>query len=166
MKDKELFDAEAYNNDDFPKALRDVFWYDGEQMLMVQEASGLLFNYRKDLLQKYGVPEPPLEGYEWDAYQGHLKTIAEGLKKDGKTDVYPLLFGAKKPTHTNRQIVQNVWAKGGEIFDGVEADTSTIRDDRDGHSTCRPDVRKKYVTEGAVGYEYPDVLTGFQNGKA
>jgi multiple sugar transport system substrate-binding protein len=25
---------------------------------------------------------------------------------------------------------------------------------------------KKFVTEGAIGYEYPDVLTGFQQGKA
>ena len=25
---------------------------------------------------------------------------------------------------------------------------------------------KKFVTEGAIGYEYPDVLTGFQTGKA
>lgn len=166
MGDKELFDAEAYNNDDFPKALRDVFSYEGEQMLMVQEASGLLFNYRKDLLQKYGVPEPPLEGYDWEAYLGHLKTIQDGLQKDGKTDVFPLLFGAKKPTHTNHQIVQNAWAKGGQIFDGVRPTFDDPIVVETAQFMTDLVYKHKYVTEGTVGYEYPDVLTGFQNGKA
>jgi multiple sugar transport system substrate-binding protein len=166
MKDKELFDAEAYNNDDFPKALKDVFSYDGEQMLMVQEASGLLFNYRKDLLQKYGVPEPPPEGYDWDTYLGHLKTIADGLKKDGKTDVFPLLLGAKKGSHSNLHVAHATWAKGGQMFDGIKP----IFDDPKAVEATEmlTDLMygKKYVTEGAIGYEYPDVLTGFQTGKA
>jgi multiple sugar transport system substrate-binding protein len=166
MNDKELFDAEAYNNDDFPKALRDVFSYDGEQMLMIQEASGLLFNYRKDLLQKYGVPEPPLEGYDWDTLLGHLKTIQDGLQKDGKTDVFPLLLGAQKGFHSNLHIVQTGWAKGGQIFDGVKPtfDDPTMVESAEMMTDLV--YGKKYVTEGAIGYEYAEVLTGFQQGKA
>jgi ABC-type glycerol-3-phosphate transport system substrate-binding protein len=166
MADKDLFDAEAYNNEDFPKALRDVYSYNGEQMLMVQEASGLLFNYRKDLLQKYGVPEPPLEGFDWDTLVGHLKTIQDGLAKDGKTDVYPLLFGAKRPAHAYRHLYTYAWSKGGQVFDGVKPtfdDPAMIE-----AATFMPSLiyEKKFVSEGAVGYEYPDVLTGFQAGKA
>jgi len=72
MGNKELFDAAAYNNDDFPQAVRDVFTYNGEQMLVIQEASAVLFAYRKDLLKQYGVPEPPPEGYDWDTYLGRV----------------------------------------------------------------------------------------------
>ncbi|MDP8923568.1 MAG: extracellular solute-binding protein, partial [Chloroflexota bacterium] len=166
MQDKELFDAEAYNNDDFPKALRDIFSYEGEQMLMVQEASGLLFNYRKDLLQKYGVPEPPLEGYDWETYLGHLKTIQEGLQKDGMTDVFPLLLGAKKGAHSNHQIVMPGWARGGQIFDGVRPTFNDPMMVEAAQLMTDLIYKQKYVSEGAVGYEYPDVLTGFQTGKA
>ncbi|MGE3269945.1 MAG: extracellular solute-binding protein [Chloroflexota bacterium] len=166
MKDKELFDAEAYNNDDFPKALRDVFSYNGEQLLMVQEASGLLFNYRKDLLQKYGVPEPPIEGYEWTEFLGHLKTIQDGLQKDGKTDVFPLLLGAKKGGHSNLQMIHPGWAKGGQIFDGVKPTFDDPAMIESAEMVLDMIYNKKFVTEGAIGYEYPDVLTGFQTGKA
>jgi ABC-type glycerol-3-phosphate transport system substrate-binding protein len=166
MGDKELFDAEAYNNDDFPKALRDVFSYDGEQMLMVQEASGLLFNYRKDLLQKYGVPEPPAEGYDWDTFVGHLKTIQDGLQKDGKTDVYPLLLGAKRPTHSYIHWLHYAWAKGGQAFDGIKPTFDDPAMVEAAESMLDLMYTKKYMTEGAIGYEYPDVLTGFQQGKA
>jgi ABC-type glycerol-3-phosphate transport system substrate-binding protein len=166
MADKELFDAEAYNNADFPKALLDVFSYNGEQLLMVQEASGLLFNYRKDLLQKYGVPEPPPEGYDWDTYVGHLKTIQDGLAKDGKADVFPLLLGAKKPGHANIHIVQNAWAKGGQIFDGVNPTYDDPMMVEQAQFLIDLMYKNKFISEGAVGYEYPDVLTGFQTGKA
>jgi multiple sugar transport system substrate-binding protein len=166
MKDKELFDAEAYNNDDFPKALRDVFSYEGEQMLMVQEASGMLFNYRKDLLQKYGVPEPPIEGYEWNELLGHLKTLQDGLQKDGKTDVFPLLLGAKKGGHSNLQMIHPGWAKGGQIFDGVKPTFDDPAMVESAEMVLDMIYGKKYVTEGSIGYEYPDVLTGFQQGKA
>jgi multiple sugar transport system substrate-binding protein len=166
MSDKDQFDADAYNNDDFPKALKDVFSYNGEQMLMVQEASGLLLNYRKDLLQKYGVPEPPPEGYDWDTFAGHLKTIQDGLQKDGKTDVFPLLLGAKRPTHAYIHSLHYAWAKGGQAFDGINPtfdDPAVV----EGFQYLTDLMYgKKFISEGAVGYEYPDVLTGFQTGKA
>ena len=33
-----------------------------------------------------------------------MKTLQDGLAKDGKTDVFPLLFGAKRPAHAYRHI--------------------------------------------------------------
>jgi len=155
MADKDLFDADAYNNDDFPQALKDVFSYNKEQMLMVQEASGLLFNYRKDLLQKYGVPEPPPEGYDWDTFVGHLKTIQDGLQKDGKTDVFPLLLGAKKTTHAYLHNLHYAWSKGGQAYDGINPtfdDAAFVESFQFFNDLM---YGKKFITEGAVGYEYP-----------
>jgi multiple sugar transport system substrate-binding protein len=166
MKDPDLFDAAAYNNEDFPKALRDVFSYKGEQMLMVQEASGLLFNYRKDLFQKYGVPEPPIEGWDWDTFVGAMKPLQAALQKDGKTDVFPTILGAKKGFHSNIHLVQAGWANGGQIFNDV---APTFDDPKvlEGARAVLDLLKKdKLMTEGMVGYEYPDVLTAFQTGKA
>jgi ABC-type glycerol-3-phosphate transport system substrate-binding protein len=165
MNDKDLFDAAAYNNDDFPKAVRDIFSYNGEQMLVVQEASGVLFNYRRDLFKQYGVPEPPPEGFDWDTFVGHLKTLQDGLKKDGKTDVFPLIIGAKKGFHSNLHFVQNGWANGGQIFDKI---MPTFDDPKvvEGSQMVLDLMKNKYVSGGVVGYEYPDVLTAFQTSKA
>jgi multiple sugar transport system substrate-binding protein len=112
------------------------------------------------------VPEPPIEGYEWTEFQGHLKTIQDGLAKDGKTDVFPLLLGAKKGAHSNHQFVLPAWAKGGKIYDGIKPVFDSPEMIASAEMMTDLIYGKKFVTEGAVGYEYPDVLTGFQTGKA
>jgi len=153
MGNKELFDAAAYNNDDFPQAVRDVFTYNGEQMLVIQEASAVLFAYRKDLLKQYGVPEPPPEGYDWDTYLSHLKTLQDGLKKDGKTDIFPLLLGAKKGFHSNLHIVQNGWANGGQIFDKI---MPTFDDPKvvEAAQAMLDLLKNKYISEGVVAFQW------------
>ena len=95
---------------------------------------------------------------------GHLKTLQDGLQKDGKTDVFPLLFGAKRPAHSNRHQPDRL-GQGRRGRQG-HAELRRPGDDRGHRDAARADYEKKYVTDGAVGYEYPDVLTGFQTGKA
>jgi len=97
---------------------------------------------------------------------GHLNTISEGLKKDGKTDVYPLLLGAKKGSHSNLHVAHTTWAKGGQMFDGIKPTFDDPKAVEATEQLIDLIYGKKYLTEGAVGYEYPDVLTGFQQGKA
>jgi multiple sugar transport system substrate-binding protein len=111
------------------------------------------------------VPEPPPEGYDWETFQTHLKTLQDGLKKDGKTDVFPLLLGAKKGFHANLHIAQTAWANGGEMFDKI---MPTFDNPKNIEATdmLLGLLKNKYMSDGIVGYEYPDVLTGFQTGKA
>src|SRR3954451_12830373 len=60
MADTNLFDANAFNIHDFPDSLLALFQVEGKQELLPQEASTLMFYYRTDLLQKYGVEPPPV----------------------------------------------------------------------------------------------------------
>lgn len=50
MSNADLFNGQAYNLDDFPKALLDIPSVNGELIGFPQEVSTLMFFYRKDLL--------------------------------------------------------------------------------------------------------------------
>jgi ABC-type glycerol-3-phosphate transport system substrate-binding protein len=76
------------------------------------------------------------------------------------------LLGAKKGFHSNLHIVQTGWAKGGQIFDGIKPTFDDPTMVEAAEMVTDLVYGKKFVTEGAIGYEYPDVLTGFQQGKA
>ena len=55
---------------------------------------------------------------------------------------------------------------GGEIYDGVKPTFDSPQMVESAEMMIDLIYGKKYVSEGAIGYEYPDVLTGFQQGKA
>ena len=167
MADQELFDAAAYNLQDFPESLLALFQYDGTQRLLPQEASTLMFFYRNDLLEKYGVPEPPVTGFSFDELRQHALTIQDALNSEGQADTYALVFGVKPQFHSAINIVQPAWAKGAEFF----------TEDLHPQMSSQPVVdattfmtnllfADKVVSPGVVGYEYPEVLTAFQQGKA
>jgi ABC-type glycerol-3-phosphate transport system substrate-binding protein len=167
MADATLFDAAAYNIADFPDSLLALFQYDGTQRLLPQEASTLMFFYRKDLLQKYGVPEPPVTGYSLDEMRQHSLTIQDAINAEGLTDTYALVLGAKPQFHAAINIVQPAWSKGAAFF----------TEDMHPQMSSQPVVdattfmtnllfEDKVVSPGIVGYEYPEVLTAFQQGKA
>ena len=109
--------AAAYNIQDFPREpARASSSIDGTQRLLPQEASTLMFFYRKDLLEKYGVPEPPVTGYSLDEMRQHALTIQEAMNAEGLADTYALVLGAKPQFHAAINIVQPAWAKGAEFF--------------------------------------------------
>lgn len=167
MKDPQLFDAKSFNIEDFPKSLLALFQYQGQQYLLPQEASTLMFFYRKDLLKKYGIPDPPITGYTWDELRDHALKIQEALNKEGKTDTYALLFGVKPPSHSVYNVLMPAWSTGHEIF--TQDNRPQINHPKMVEvTTFMTDFlfKHKVVSPGIVGYEYPEVLTAFQQGKA
>ncbi len=167
MNDPQLFNAKAYDLGDFPKALLDLFKYKGQQFLLPQEASALMFFYRKSLLAKYGVPKPSAHGYTWDELRRYALKIQAGLNREGKTDTYALLFGAKPPTHSVYNVLQPAWSFGHEIFAADNRPQLSPPKMVD-VTTMMTDLlfKDKVGSPGIVGYEYPEVLTAFQQGKA
>jgi ABC-type glycerol-3-phosphate transport system substrate-binding protein len=167
MSDANLFDAAAYNIEDFPASLLALFQVDGTQRLLPQEASTLMFFYRKDLLEKYGVPEPPVTGYSWDEMREHALTIQAAMNDEGLADTYALVLGAKPQFHSAINIVQPSWSKGAEFFTEdfhPQMDSQQVLD----ATTFMTNLlfEDQVVSPGIVGYEYPEVLTAFQQGKA
>jgi len=167
MNDATLFDAADYNIQDFPASLLALFQFDGTQRLLPQEASTLMFFYRKDLLQKYGVPEPPVTGFSLDEMRQHAMTIQAAMSQEDLADTYALVLGAKPQFHSAINIVQPAWSKGAEFFTEdfhPQMDSQQMKD----ATTFMTNLlfEDKVVSPGIVGYEYPEVLTAFQQGKA
>jgi multiple sugar transport system substrate-binding protein len=167
MSDATLFDASAYNIEDFPASLLGLFQFEDTQRLLPQEASTLMFYYRKDLLEKYGVPEPPVTGYSLDEMREHALTIQAALNQEGLSDTYGLVLGAKPQFHAAINIVQPAWSKAAEFFtedNHPQMDSQPVVD----ATTFMTNLlfEDEVVSPGIVGYEYPEVLTAFQQGKA
>jgi multiple sugar transport system substrate-binding protein len=167
MGDEELFNAAAYNIQDFPESLLALFQYDGTQRLLPQEASTLMFFYRKDLLEKYGVPEPPVTGFSLDEMRQHALTIQDAMNTEGLADTYALVFGVKPQFHSAINIVQPSWSKGAEFFTADMQPQMSSQPVADA-TTFMTNLlfADKVVSPGVVGYEYPEVLTAYQQGKA
>jgi multiple sugar transport system substrate-binding protein len=167
MADTSLFDAAAYNISDFPDSLLNLFKFDSTQRLLPQEASTLMFYYRKDLLAKYGIEEPPVTGWSFDDMRTNALAIQAKLTEEGATDTYALVLGAKPQFHAAINIVQPAWAHGAEFFDADNNPNFASQQVIDA-TTFMTNLlfEDKVVSPGIVGYEYPEVLTAFQQGKA
>jgi ABC-type glycerol-3-phosphate transport system substrate-binding protein len=163
----DLFNAQAYNMDDFPKALLDIPAVKGEQIGFPQEASTLMFFYRKDLLRKYGIQEPGPKGYSWDELLNNALALKPKLAADGQTDMFPLVFGVKPTGHASIQAQNVIWSYGQELFDDKWNPQFTTEKANSAMTTLTDFLFKhQVVSEGITGYEYPEVLTALQENKA
>jgi ABC-type glycerol-3-phosphate transport system substrate-binding protein len=167
MADTNLFDAAAYNLADFPESLLNLFKTDGKQYELPQEASTLMFFYRTDMLEKYGVEPPPITGYSFDELRDAALKIQEGINAEGLADTYALVLGAKPQFHSSINIVQPAWARGAVLFDESNHPSFDSQQMTDA-TTFMTNLlfQDKVLSPGVVGYEYPEVLTAFQQGKA
>lgn len=165
--DPNLFDAKAFNAEDFPASLLKIHQYNGDQYAYPQEASTLMFFYRTDLLQKYGVTPPGPNGYSWKELAANCLTLKDKLKADGQTDVYPLVFGVKPTGHASINGYQPMWSYGQELFDDKWNPTFSGDKGVAGLTMMTNFLFKDaVVSPGVVGYEYAEVLTAYQQGKA
>jgi ABC-type glycerol-3-phosphate transport system substrate-binding protein len=164
----DLFNASAYNVDDFPPALLKLFNYKDQQYLFPQEASALMLFYRTDLLQKYGgIKAPPDTGWDWDSLIELAKEMQPKIQADGNPDLYPLLLGVKSTSHAGIHALMSINSAGQEYMDSsfhpqfssdpAVAITQKMTDML---------LKDKLVSPAIVGWEYPEVLTAFQQGRA
>lgn len=166
MNNPELLDKESFDLADWPQALLDLFTIDGKLYEFPQEASTLMFFYRTDLVEKWGLEAPGPQGFSWDQLIANCRIAQQKIAEESLADTYPLLFGTKT-THSAIHFQQMAWSYGADLFldskmpnfDSPEAVASL----EDATSWLLTD---KLISPGMVGYEYPEVLTAFQQGKA
>jgi len=117
-KNPKLTDPE-FNRDDIYPNLQFGMSYDNKLYAYSQLNTNAGIYYRKDLLQKYGIKEPTLDGPgEWglDEYYEAAKKLTKDLDGDGKTDLYgTTLHGSR--TGIGDEIYTWFWGAGGQLFD-------------------------------------------------
>jgi ABC-type glycerol-3-phosphate transport system substrate-binding protein len=164
----DLFNSKVFRADDYPPALLKLFQYQGRQYLFPQEASALMLFYRTDLLQKYGeIDGPPESGWDWDSLIDLCKKMQERIAADGVKDLYPLLLGVKATSHAGIHTLQMLWGAGLEAFDtSFHPQFSQPGAVAIMQKTTNLLLKDKLVSPAIVGFEYPEVLTAFQQGQA
>src|SRR5262249_23673981 len=111
--------------------------------------------------------EPPVTGYSLDEMRQNALTIQDAMNKEGLTDSYGLLFGVKPTFHSAINVVQPAWSKGAEFFTADWHPQMSSQPVVDATAFMTNLLfQDKVVSPGVVGYEYPEVLTASQQGKA
>ena len=166
MEDPELFNAEAYDLEDFPQAVRDMVTYNGKLYMLPQEGTAAMFFYRKDLFEKWGIAPPPPEGYTWTQLRAVALQVKEMLAKDGMDGVYPLTWGEKIPASALNGF-QTIWSFGHELFDSqMRPHFSDPKAVEAVQFLVDLVFNDEVVSPGVAGYEYMEVLTAMQEEKA
>ena len=126
-----------------------------------------MFFYRTDLLEKYGVEPPPVTGWSFDEMRRTRSRSRMQINAEGLADTYALVLGAKPQFHSAINIVQPAWAMAAEFFD-ADFNPNFTSEQMTNATTFMTNLlfQDKVMSPGVVGYEYPEVLTAFQQGKA
>src|SRR4051812_957519 len=166
MDDPTLLDKAKFNVDDWPKALLDLFTLDGKLYAFPQEASTLMFYYRTDLVEKWELEAPGPQGFSWPQLIDNCKKAQAKLAAENMADTFPLLFGVKA-AHSAIHFQMMAWSYGADLFvDGKTPNFNAPEAVASLEDAVGWLVKDKLITPGMIEYEYPEVLTNYQQGKA
>jgi len=167
MNSKDLFNTSNYDLNDFPEAILNIFRRKGNLFALPQEASAYLLFYRKDILNQYGIDEPPKIGWSWKQYISSAQKIQKGLENDGITDMYATVFAGRKNRNIAQYVLQNVWANGGELLDEKLKPQLTSPHAIEALKEYTDQLHVYKITPpGVIGYAYSELLTTLQQGLA
>lgn len=166
MKDPKIFPAD-YDLADFPASFINVLKREGKLYGIPQELAAYLFMYRIDVLERYGVKPPPLQGWSWDEYIAAAVKIRDGLARDGVRDMYPTVFAGARNRNTAQAALQNIWGYGGDVLDKSNRPILTSPQAVQGLTSYVEQLTKlKLAAPGVVNYAYSELLTALQEGQA
>lgn len=167
MKDSELLNAEAFNVNDWPKALLDSYSYKGQLHILPFESSTYMTFARKDLLAEHGVKDlPPIDGWTWDKMIEVGLTVQESINSKGIKDLWAIahIFRAG---NAGTMWQQTVYSYGHVPW----------KEDLTPNFNAEPAVeatqmlydlihKHKIVSQGVLGYQYQEMLEVVNNGRA
>ncbi|MHB1414189.1 MAG: ABC transporter substrate-binding protein, partial [Chloroflexota bacterium] len=162
----DLFNAEAYDLDDYPETVQDMVSYKGEPYIHPQEITLKLLCYRKDLLDKYGIAHPPVEGWTWEKLREVCLDLKAKLKADGQPeDMFPLVMQAKG---WGQDAAYVMWGNQVEWFDDQSLTPKLYQPDAVAAIRFVTDMlwKDEVLSPGIVQYGYNETSTALQQGKA
>jgi multiple sugar transport system substrate-binding protein len=121
--------------------------------------------YRKDLVEKWGLEPPSEQGYSWETLTENCRKAQKKIAEENLTDTYPLIYGVKgeMAAITFQQIA---WSFGADLFVDGKVPNFNTPEAKAAMELTLQWAKEGLVSPGFVEYEYPEVLTGFQEGKA
>jgi ABC-type glycerol-3-phosphate transport system substrate-binding protein len=150
---------EQYNRsmDHFLPVAADAVKYNNQVYAMPLDVSTMFLVYRTDLIDT-----PPTT---WEEYREVAKRFTQSINPDSPTE-FGTTFQGKRGETQPKEWYQYFWAMGGELFDadlkpqlhsqsGIDALQYVV----DNFSTLN------IVPPDITTYEFPEVLSAFQNGK-
>jgi len=164
LADAELVDADAFDVNDWPEAIRNLFTIDGKLYAFPQEASANIFFYRKDLVDKWGLEHPPEEGFSWGALIENARAAMEAIKSEGlEGETYPLIipFGLGQ---IGILFMQNMWSYGGEVFVDDKMPNYNAEEGKAALADLKAWYDEGLMSPGTTGWGYSEIQTAMQQG--
>lgn len=151
------FERDGSNLDRFLPASIEAVTYNGKPYAMPLELSTMFLVYRKDL-----IATPPTT---WEEYVEVAKRFTKSLNPDSPTE-FGTTFQGKRGYTQPKEWYQYLWSMGGELFDAKTRPTLNSEAGVQALAFVTDNYRKtKVVPPDATTYEFPEVLSAFQNEK-
>ncbi len=166
MNDSTLFNAKAYNLDDFPKAVQTVSSDAKNGLMSLTYGSDVqMLYYRKDLMAQWGitVPAPPA-AWTWEQFEAALQTV-QGKIKAANLSMSPIAISGTQDAGSSMFATTAMWAYGGSPFNGNDpnfTDPKAVEGLTHWNGLLNT---LKVANPGSPTYAYNELLTSLQQGK-
>ncbi len=171
------YPQDYFNPDDVYPSFLDANRLEGTLYALPYYSFGPGVIYRRDLFERYGA-ELPKENWTTDDLEIAMEKILEGLRREGKTDVYPLTMRAgpgEEPTLDLAGFIYAyagypAWFEGGAIWPGEikNKKAKPIFDSSDFEAGFRAFTSwaKRFGPPGISTHTWVDMMNTYAVGKA
>lgn len=167
MNDSTLFNAKAYNLDDFPKAVQTVSSDATKGLMSLTYGSDVqMLYYRKDLMAQWGitVPQPPA-AWTWEQFETALQTAQTKIKA-ANLQMSPIAISGTQDAASAMFATTAMWGFGGSPFNGNDpnfTDAKAVQGLTHWNGLLNT---LKVASPGSPTYAYNELLTSLQQGKS
>lgn len=167
MNDSTLFNANAYNLDDFPKAVQTVSSDATKGLMSLTYGSDVqMLYYRKDLMAQWGitVPQPPA-AWTWEQFETALQTAQTKIKA-ANLQMSPIAISGTQDAASAMFATTAMWGFGGSPFNGNDpnfTDAKAVQGLTHWNGLLNT---LKVASPGSPTYAYNELLTSLQQGKS
>jgi ABC-type glycerol-3-phosphate transport system substrate-binding protein len=169
MEQPSLFNAEAYDLEDFPAGLRSLASSKDGLVALPYGSDTPLLMYRKDLMEKWGVSVPaPPEAWTWDDLYAAVRTIQGKLEAKSPGDPeYPIAVGGASSVSGAIFALQAMWSTGGDPLnaDGKGTNFTDPKAVEGLQKSVGLRTELDATSPGTASYDYAELQTALLQGR-